>query len=1474
VGEAETTLASCWQEVLGHHAFGRHDSFFGVGGHSLRAIQLVARISKAFGVQLRVADVFKHTTLATQANYIAGSLRVAYEQIQPVAGSESYPLSPAQRRLWILSQFEESNVAYHMPGVFVLEGSLSMEGLRAALTQAVARHEVLRTVFRTDARGDVRQVVQEPPTDGFPLAVTDLRGVAQQLEAVNAAVQATVSQPFDLTTGPLLRASLCRVAEARWIFTYVMHHIISDAWSMGILVNEVLTAYNACVQQLPYTPAPLRIQYKDYAAWQQAQLSGDALLAHRRFWLAQLSGELPVLELPLDKKRPTQQTFNGASISRHWASSTGQGLRALCQQQDSTLFMGLVAALNVLLYRYTHQEDIIIGSPSAGRQHLDLENQLGFYISTLVIRNRFSGQQGFRELLGQVRQVCLECFEHQSYPFDALVDDLQLKQDRSRNALYDVALSLQNTGGLGQPPQMEQLTVSPYEGGERLICRSDLLFVFAEDGDALRVSLEYNRDLFERTTAERLLNHLEQLVQALTANAELPIREINYLSPLERVQLVSTFNEAAVAYPESDTLVSLFDQQVQRYPSQPAVVFEGITLTYRELNEQANRLANHLRAAYHVGAGQLVGIMLDRSEKLIVAILAVLKAGAAYVPIDPEYPVARQAYILQDTGLQLLLTQRDYLPGLAHYTGELFLVDTLLAGLPTATTPPAEAVQPAHLAYVIYTSGSTGTPKGVMIEHGSIACSIQAQSAAFGIRPGERGLEFASPSFDASVADIFIMLTAGGTLYIIDEAAKKNPALLERYLAVHQIDLATIPPAYVQLLSPEGLRPLRKLITAGEAAVRDRASAFAQHGQYFNVYGPTESSVAATVYKAAQGVPIEAPSVPIGVPLDSSTIYIVDEMLALTPIGVVGQLAIGGRGLARGYWRNPALTAEKFIPNPFEPAGRLYLTGDLGRWLPDGNIEFIGRKDGQVKINGYRIELGEVEQALLRQPTVREAAALVKEDKNGNRNLVAYYVPADPATPLQESIRAALTKQLPAFMVPSYFVPVERIPLTTSAKVDRKKLPEPHGMSSGQEYVAPRTELERLLVPIWEKYLTDVAVGVTADFFGLGGSSLKAMLIIKQLADELGYTLPIKVLFTERTIAGVAHYLAGQHAATVRPVAAEGPAPTSLASYNQLNYFSAWNMGSDVVVESYDYPDLNLAAFQEAVTQLVQRHEILRTVFVEEAGMVQQRVLPLAAVSTTVPPPVVLAAEQEWLAVQQQESQRVFDLATAPLFIVRVYQLTGQGYRVVATLHHILTDGYSSGIMQAELQALYAASLPHEAGVVTLPPLPYQYQDFARWQRAFVDSAEGQRHRAYWLGKVQGLGQALRPLAPADLAARRTHPAVLMTTIIAGESYAQLQRFAREQGLTQPALLLAALVLFLHQLEGDTDITLSATVSSRNSRFYHNLDVSGLIGFFANVLLLRNTLRGDERVVDYLHQVQDNFLEDLGYDTYPFLKLA
>lgn len=1476
-GEIEQALAVCWASVLGHEKIGRNVSFFSIGGHSLRAIQLVSRISKKFGVKFKVGDVFSKTTIKEQGQLIHGSLKKEYQQITPTVKSSSYPLSHAQRRLWLLSQFEESNAAYNMYGVYVFEGKLNTASLEDALAVLIQRHEILRTVFKMDSHGEVMQFIRSAEEMSFGIAKHELRNEPAQNEKLGAALRSITTAPFELASGPLLRIALFRTEEEKWIFTYVIHHIISDAWSMGVLINELLMVYNGLEKKKHYQLPALKIQYKDYAAWQQQQMQDVNLEKHRKFWLSQFEGELPVLELPLTNVRPSMQTFNGARVNRILEKSAYEGLKISCQQKQSTLFMGLLACMNILLYKYTGQQDMVIGTPTAGREHLDLENQIGFYINTLALRLQLKETQSYAQILTNIKKITLDAFEHQAYPFDALVDDLQILRDKSRNTLYDVGITLQNTGSNNtEKLNLEDIKVSHYQEMEKLVSRSDLLFIFEEHADAIQLAIEYNSDLFDKEAVEQIALHFEQLMQAVILHPEQPVAKLDYLSSAEKNILLTTFNDTKAEFAADQTLVDLFEDQVKLYPEHTAVVFNSVEISYQELDEQANRLAHHLRKNFAIQSGDLVGILLERSEKMIIAILAILKSGAAYVPVDPEYPEARKAFIINDTAIKALITQVDYLFELDYYTGSIFAIDAELDGIEHAVNAPEVSIKPDDLAYLIYTSGSTGVPKGVMITHAGIANTINAQRIAFGIREKERGLQFASAAFDAAISEIFIILTAGATLYIIAENEKKTPALLERFITANRIDIATIPPAYLQLIQVENIRTLKKLITAGEAAVKQKVAEFALNGDYFNAYGPTETSICATIFRVNSGEDITGSVVPIGKPISNTSICILDDHQALVPVGVFGEICIGGKGLARGYLNNELLTTQKFVAGPFQSDELIYKTGDLGRWLSNGNIEFAGRKDNQVKLNGYRIELEEIEQVLLAQNAVKQVIALVKEDGNGIRNLILYYVPYANEVQVEKKISAIISDQLPVYMFPDHLIALDSFPLTSSGKVDRKKLPYPTAVDSVNEggYVAPASETEIKLVRIWEEILGRKSISIKDSFFLLGGSSLKAMIVIKKIMDELGYILPINVLFDELSIENIAAYIESERSEEaavpyIVPVA-DGTMENN-ASYNQLNYFSKWKTGNEIVVECYSYTHLDMEAFRWAVNSLVKRHEILRTVFFDINGTIKQRVLSPQELVIDIPDPVLVTSTAAWDTIVEAESHRTFNLAVPLLFAIKVYKIAEENYQVVATIHHILTDGYSAGIIEEELKKLYEAFFTKDTEI--LRPLPFQYRDFSNWQHHFLASAEGEKHRAYWLNKLEGFNRDIKLLSAGELACRQNEKAISIIARIEDEAYEKMELFVKEHGLTFPILLISSLTLFLHQLNNQTDVTLSATVSGRNSKYYGELDVSGLIGFFANALLLRNTVDSAIPVLEYLRLVQSSFLDDLKHDAYPFAKL-
>nr|WP_295875037.1 non-ribosomal peptide synthetase [uncultured Chitinophaga sp.] len=1110
--ETEAKLLGIWQEILGKHAIGMKDDFFELGGHSLKATRLASLIHKELDVQISLKELFAATILEQQAAIIRQAQKTSFRGISPVAPQAHYALSASQSRLWVLSQFEEANQAYNMSGVYTFEGVLNKDALTYALNELVVRHEALRTVFRDDRGAGVRQYILSPEEAGIQLVFRDVQHYAAQEKALSEIIRETTVKPFNLSAGPLLRAALHQVDDNKWIFAYAMHHIISDGWSMHVLIKELFQLYQARLDGSAHPLSPLPIQYKDYAAWQGEQLSGDSLAAHRNYWRQQFEGTLPVLELLPDKPRPVIKTYNGGAVGITLKKELAQGLKTLAHEKGGTLFMGLLAAVNVLMYRYTRQEDMIIGTPVAGREHADLENQIGFYVNMLALRSRFNGSDDFNALLEKVKKITLDAYEHQIYPFDDLVNDLGLERNMDRSALFDVVVVLQNTGGdNGITAAPEQLKIRPYHAGGKIISKYDMAFDFAETGEGIRLSLVFNTDIYTENTARQLAGHLEQLISCIVSCPSTPIALLDYLPGTEKELLLEVFNDSAVNYPTYKSLMVQFEAQVANDPERPAVVYEGRMLTYGELNEEVNRFANYLRTDYHVKPGELVGIMLGRDEWLIIAILGVLKSGAAYLPVDPSYPQERIDYMVADSQCKLVI-DRAALEAYRLTAGNFHSGNPLLVN------------SSEDLAYVIYTSGSTGKPKGVMIEHGAITNTIYSQREIFDIQPGERGLQFASPSFDASVSEIFIILTAGGTLFVIGENEKKSPYLLERYIADNKIDIATIPPAYLKLMEINRIRSMKKLITAGEAAVAELSLAFAETGTCYNAYGPTESSICAAVYTVDPRRPLPTRNVPVGKPMANTQLYILDSNNGIVPVGVAGEICIGGAGLSRGYLRKPQLTAEKFIAHPFKAGDRLYKTGDLGRWLPDGNMEYLGRMDDQVKIRGYRVETGEIESALQGIAGIEGAVVNARTNAGGETELVAYLVGAQ--LPGIADIRSALAKQLPSYMLPGYYVPLEALPVNANGKVDRQELPAPEGkeLTSNRTYEAPRNELDEKLVTIWQELLGKQQIGITDNFFEVGGTSIKIVRLSRLVSAALDRDIPVALLFQYVNIRDLSDY--------------------------------------------------------------------------------------------------------------------------------------------------------------------------------------------------------------------------------------------------------------------------------------------------------------------------------------------------------------
>ncbi len=1099
--ETEEILVGLWEQVLARDKIGIKDNFFELGGHSLKVIRLISRVYKQFEVRLELKDLFVKVTPEDQALLIQSGGKIAYEEISKVAEQEDYPLSASQRRLWVLCQFEEANVAYNMPGVYVFEGDLNVDALERAFASLIERHESLRSVFRINDAGEVRQVILPVGSTGFSIVHHDLRNDARKEQKARELVDAAMHQSFDLVTGPLVSVNLCRMEDDQWIFVYTIHHIVTDDWSMGILINELMQFYNAYNRGSANPLQPLRIQYKDFAAWQNEQLSGASLEAHRAYWLQQFEGDLPVLHIPADYPRPPVKTYNGNMIAFRIDPNAGKALKALTLQQGGTLFMGLLAAVNSILYRYSNQQDIIIGTPIAGRPHSDLHDQIGFFVTTQALRTRFSGSDSFRQLLSNVKEVTLGAFEHQVYPFDELINNLALNRDMSRSALFDVMIVLHNNerheeGALVQP---DGLKVGAYGGGgEASSSKFDLMFSFVEMDDTINLMLEYNTDIYARESVERLAAHFQQLLQAMTSNPDTAIGSIEFMTAGEKAQVTSEVNNTASSYNTDATLVTGFEAQAAKTPDAIALSIGENNASYAVLNEQANQIANYLRQRHGVKPGDLVGVMLDRNGWLIASLLGVLKSGAAYVPVDPAYPQERIDYILADSKCKLVIDEKL----IAQFTSEQ-------SQYSSSNITPLH--QPGDLAYVIYTSGSTGQPKGVMIEHRNAVAFLHWCDQEFGSEVFDVVFGVTSVCFDLSIFEIFYTLSTGKRLRLLE-----NALAIPEYLASERnILLNTVPGVIGTLLRDQHeFEHVTVLNMAGEPVP-------AHYAEYIdtnriairNRYGPSEDTTYSTVYRLRRGAPIL-----IGKPVANTQVYILNEQNQPQPLGVTGEICISGAGLSRGYLNHPDLTAQKFVAHPFNPGERMYKTGDLGRWLPGGNIEFEGRKDEQVKVRGYRIELGEIESCLREHGQISEAVVTVRDNAAGNRELVAYV--ASSAELNSADLRAYLSRRLPAYMVPGYFVALKELPYTPNGKVDRKRLPEPEGISmgTGVEYVAPRNATETQLVQLWEEILGRQGIGVKDSFFELGGHSINATQVLSRVASIYKVKVSMQSIFKNPTI--------------------------------------------------------------------------------------------------------------------------------------------------------------------------------------------------------------------------------------------------------------------------------------------------------------------------------------------------------------------
>jgi len=1140
----EEALAAIWREVLRLDRAGIDDNFFELGGHSLLATRVMARVRDGFAIELALRALFEAPTIREFAERIEAEQRAGRGVVLPPLQVHARPdrLLPsyAQERLWFLDQLGLAGPAYNMPHAVRLEGALDVAALQRTFGEIVRRHEALRTRFAM-ADGQAVQVIDPPSV--FHLEQVDLSGLAESVREaeVRGLAQQEMLHRFELSRGPLFRAKLVRLGERDHLVLVTMHHIASDGWSIGVLTREVAALYEAFSQGKPSLLPELAIQYADYALWQRSWLTGEALAQQVSYWKQRLADAPAALDLPTDRARPAVASFAGGAVHFALSAELSAKLAELARREGVTLYMVLLAAYQLLLKRYSGQDDIVVGSPIAGRRRQELEGLIGFFVNTLVMRTDLSGDPAFTELLQRVKEVALGAYAHQDLPFEKLVEELQPVRDLSRQPVFQVSFALQNVPQ--ETLEVSDLTLRPV-GGEHRTALFDLTLYMREVEGTLPGTLEYAEALFDRATIERLAGHFEVLLEGIVAAPPARLSELPLLPQAERHRVIAEWNATDAEYPADKCLPELFEAQAARTPDAVAVIYEDTRLSYGELDRRSNQLAHHLRKL-GVGPEMVVGLCVERSLEMVIGLLGILKAGGAYLPLDPGYPADRLAYMVSDAKVPVMVVQARLAGQLPAYDGLTVRIDAdweEIAREPTAA--PVNLTGPANLGYIIYTSGSTGRPKGVMVSHGSLVNFLSHMATKPGLDASDVLAAVTPISFDIAGLELYLPLVRGARVVIISRQIAVDGARLKDALEASGATILQATPSTWRLLVEAGWKPAKppKILCGGEAMPPDLAVSLAERStSTWNLYGPTETTIWST-----QSHIVAARGVSIGGPIANTQLYVLDAGGDVVPTGVAGELYIGGAGVARGYLGRPDLTAERFVPSPFADGARLYRTGDLVRWRSDGELEYLGRLDHQVKLRGYRIELDEIEVALVAHEAVAQAVVVAREE-GGDKRLVAYVVGNHGTTVDIGELRAHLKQSMPDYMVPSAFVVLDKLPLTTNGKIDRRALPAPEGGPVNRGvFVAPRTAVEQALASIWCEVLKVPRIGIEDDFFELGGHSLLATRVMARIREQLKVELPLRVLFEAPTVTRLADWVD-----TIRWAAQDGMVSAQAASEDQ-----------------------------------------------------------------------------------------------------------------------------------------------------------------------------------------------------------------------------------------------------------------------------------------------------------------------------------
>ncbi|MCY1023392.1 non-ribosomal peptide synthetase [Pyxidicoccus sp. MSG2] len=1479
----EEVLCELWKVMLEVERVGIHDDFFQLGGHSLIATRLVSRLNELFHLRFPLPTLFDAPTIAELSEAIESARGAAVPEqdleLRPGSHGSDASLSFSQERLWFMEHLHPGTATYNIPIFYRITSRLDVGVLQRALDEVLRRHESLRATFTSTASGPVARI---SPPHPFPLSVVDLGHLpvdARDEEASRIATE-QAHLHIDLRTGPIIRGTLLRVSAQEHRLLLAVHHIVFDGQSLGILMRELRTLYSDFAVGRPASLPALPLRYADFATWQRQWMPGQARERLLPYWRKRLAGAPTLLALPTDRPRPSVQRFKGTRRTFHIPEETALAIDALSRKERTTLFMTLLAGFCAVLHRYSGQEDVVVGSPIAGRIRPELEGLVGFFVNTLVLRNDLSGNPRFVELLARVREVTLGAFAHQELPFEKLVEALQPERTLSHAQVVQVMFVLQNAPTLEAAPSAALQLTATAESWEvnTGTTKCDLVLYMARTPEGLRATFEYDTDLFDDARIERMAGHLQVLLEAAAFDSHQPLAVLPLLTPTERHQLLHEWNSASADFPRDLCVHELFSQQAARTPDAVAVSYGAHALTYRELDARSNQLARHLRSL-GVGPEVLVGLCVERSVDLIVSMLGILKAGGAYLPLEASYPAERLAFMLQDARVGLLLVHDARLQHLPPFPGPIVRIDADGDALSRhSTLPLASTACPDNLAYVIYTSGSTGRPKGSAILHRGIA-ALLFHTNFVRFSPGDRVAQASNASFDPSTFEIWGALLHGARLVGITADPAREPQELAAQIRNEAITVMFVTTAVLHLLArqvPDAFRNVHTLVFGGEAADPLALREVLRHGpprRLLNGYGPTECTVFST-FHAIDAPPSLGQPVPIGRPITNGPVYLLDKHLRPVPIGVPGELYVAGERLGRGYFNRPELTARTYVPDPFSarPGARLYKTGDLGRYLPNGRIEYLGRADLQVKIRGFRVELGEVEESLRQHPAVEDCTVVALE-VGGDRKLAAYVVASGQA-PAQASLRTWLRERLPEHMVPASFTLLPALPLTPNGKVDRRALPSPEpAQGDASSYQPPRTFTEEALCRMWGALLEMERVGIHDNFFHLGGHSLLATQVVSRVRAELGVEVSLRTLFAGPTVADLARHVSRAEPPVVlsrpvpplRRVPREGPLRVSFAQERLWRFFqrapesSAYNIPRAFRLSGRLEPRHVEAALQA----LIARHESLRVTYSEEEGVPVQRLQPPGDFQLR---EVDLRGredrEEEAMRDMLASALRPFDLTRGPLMHASLLRLGDEEHLLFLCMHHITADGWSMGVLARELGRLYTAIV--NGGEAGLAPLAIQYPDYAAWQRNWLSGEELRERLGFWQKALAGAPTLLNLPTDRPRPAVRTFNGLQLQVQLGGERSRALHALCRGEQVTPFMALLAVFGIVLARRAGQEEVVIGSPIANRLRP-----ELEPLIGMFVNGLCLRINLHGSPGFRELLQRVREETLAAYAHQEVP-----